>query len=166
MTVLYRNANTEAAPGEMIPTYYLFPGQIFTAAEPVLVTTILGSCIAVCLWDPEAGVGGVNHFLLARNPMRGAADARYGDTAMDRLLEKVIGHGAVPRRLLARIVGGACVVAGLNAGRGSIGEQNILVAREFLQRQRIAVEEEQTGGTSGRKLRFHTGNGSSSVKEI
>lgn len=160
---------TEAAAvsgAETLPTVYLFPGQIFTSADPVLVTTILGSCVAVCLWDAEACVGGINHFLLARNPMSGRDDARYGDTAMARLLESVIERGASRRQLMAKIVGGACVVAGLSVGRASIGEQNATVARDFLLQHDIAILGEQTGGKAGRKLHFHTGNGSAYVKEI
>lgn len=157
-----------AAPAsvEGLPTVYLFPGQLFTSSEASLVTTILGSCVAVCLWDSEALVGGINHYLLGTNPMRGGSDARYGNTAMARLLDDVIERGASTRKLVAKIFGGASVVAGFSSGRASIGEQNILVAREFLQRHDIAIGGEQTGGRHGRKLLFHTGTGSAYVKEI
>src|SRR5215467_8180889 len=94
--------NAELTPASSIdglPTVYLFPGQLFASAEPSMVTTILGSCVAVCLWDRETFVGGINHYLLATNPMRGRADARYGNTAMARLLEDVLERGASIRTL-------------------------------------------------------------------
>ena len=154
-----------AAGAEYSPSVYLFPGQIFASAEAAIVTTILGSCVAVCLWDEEAGVGGINHYLLATNPMRGGADARYGNTAMQRLLEEVVDRGASTGRLIAKIFGGARVIEGFSA-RQSIGEQNVTAARDFLQQNEIAIGGEHTGGRAGRKLLFNTGNGSAYVKEI
>lgn len=144
----------------------LFPGQIFTSAEPALVTAILGSCVAVCIWDADTGIGGINHFLLPVNPMRRGADARYGNTAMERLLEAVVERGASTRRLVAKIVGGASVLDGVSGTRRSIGEQNVAVAREFLQQLDITIAGQRTGGRHARMLLFHTGNGVAFVKEI
>jgi chemotaxis protein CheD len=169
MTAATHVSGADPAAGatvENLPAVYLFPGQIFASAEPALVSTILGSCVAVCLWDAEVPVGGINHFLLAMNPMTGGSDARYGNTAMQRLLEAVVERGASIRRLLAKIVGGASVIEGFSGPRQSIGEQNVLVAREFLRRHDITISGEQTGGRLGRKLLFHTGTGSAFVKEI
>jgi len=152
--------------GEDLPNVYLFPGRMFASAESVVVSTILGSCVAVCLWDPEAGIGGINHFLLPLNPARGASDLRYGNTAMTRLLETMIERGASVRRLMAKIVGGASVLDAFNSARRSIGDQNVIVARDFLRAHEIRIAGDQTGGRHGRKLLFHTGNGSAYVKEI
>lgn len=149
-----------------LPSVYLFPGHIYTSAEPAIVSTILGSCVAVCLWDRDAGVAGINHFLLPANPARGAGDARYGNTAMARLLEMMVERGASAYRLLAKIVGGASVLDSFSPTRRSIGEQNVEVARQFLKQADIRVAGDQTGGRHGRKLLFHTGNGSAYVKEI
>jgi chemotaxis protein CheD len=169
MTVLERAAErSESLPvaGDELANVYLFPGRIFASAEPVVVSTILGSCVAVCLWDPEAGIGGINHFLLPANPAHGSSDLRYGNTAMMRLLEAMLDRGATTRRLVAKIVGGASVLEAFSASRRSIGEQNVIVAREFLKRIEIHIAGDQTGGRRGRKLLFHTGNGSAYVKEI
>lgn len=156
----------ESPSSDSPPSVYLFPGQIFTSIEPAMVSTILGSCVAVCLWDRDAGVGGVNHFLLPANPSRGASDARYGNTAMARLIEMMVERGASVRHMVAKIVGGASVLNVYSATRRSIGEQNVIVAREFLERLEITVAGDQTGGRRGRKLLFHTGNGNAYVKEI
>jgi chemotaxis protein CheD len=132
-----------------VPNVYLYPGRIFTSVEPMVVSTILGSCVAVCLWDPSAAVGGINHYLLPSNPSRGASDPRYGDTAMTR-----------------KIVGGASLLDAFAGARKSIGDQNVAIAREFLSRLDIRITGDQTGGRKGRKLLFHTGNGTAYVKEI
>ena len=148
------------------PNVYLYPGRIFTSVEPMVVSTILGSCVAVCLWDPSAAVGGINHFLLPSNPSRGASDPRYGDTAMTRLIDSMVERGAATRRLVAKIVGGASVLDAFAGARKSIGDQNVAIAREFLSRLDIRITGDQTGGRKGRKLLFHTGNGTAYVKEI
>lgn len=143
---------------------YLFPGQIFATREPAMITTILGSCVAVCLWDPDARVAGVNHFLLPKNPLPGTDDARYGDTAMDSLLVALWKNGAAIDRLVAKIFGGASVLRA--ASTRSIGDQNAAVARAFLERHHIAAIADQTGGERGRKLLFDTADGSAWIKEI
>lgn len=154
-----------SAPGSA-PSVHLYPGQIFTSAESTLVSTILGSCVAVCLWDRERAVGGMNHYLLPHNPIPSRADARYGDSAMTRLVEAVVERGASLQHVVAKIVGGACVLAQLEGAGSSIGEQNVIVARNFLSELGIPIAAEQTGGRRGRKLFFHTGSGSAYVKDI
>ncbi len=151
---------------ENAPSGHLYPGQIFTSAESALVSTILGSCVAVCLWDRERAIGGMNHYLLPRNPIPSRVDARYGDSAMTRLVEAMVDRGASLQHLVAKIAGGACVLARLDGAGRSIGEQNTIVAREFLSKVGIAVVAEQSGGRRGRKLFFHTGNGSAYVNDI
>ena len=169
MTLTQQAAGAElpvSSESEDLSPLYLFPGQLITTAKPSLVTTILGSCVSVCLWDDDRKIGGINHFLLPSNPMRSGADARYGATAMPRLLEEMLDRGATAARLVAKIFGGAAMVCHAANGRPSIGEQNAIVARDFLRRHDIPVAAEQTGGRSGRKLLFHTGTGSAYVKEI
>jgi chemotaxis protein CheD len=147
-------------------TIYLYPGQVFTTAEPVLVSTILGSCISVCLWDEGASIAGINHYLLPIDPVRGHTDFRYGNTAIERLIDEVVTAGAVKKRLVAKLVGGASILGSASDGRVSIGDQNVAVARESLQKHGIATVAEQTGGQRGRKLVFHTGNGCAYSKDI
>lgn len=145
---------------------YLYPGQLFVSGEPALVTTILGSCVAVCLWDPKTSVGGINHYLLPSNPLRGQSDPRYGDTAIAKLVEQLTIRGASQSRLVAKVVGGASIMSRFSDGRQSIGQQNTAVALQSLSALSIPVSAEQTGGLRGRKLLFHTGNGCAYSKEI
>jgi len=152
-------------PGEAVATVYLHPGQIYATAETALVTTVLGSCVAVCLFDPVALVAGMNHFLLPSGPS-GASDLRYGNHAMPRLLDVMTAKGAVLERVIAKVFGGACVIPGFSGARQAIGSSNVAVAHQWLAHNGIAIRAEQTGGKRGRKLLFHTGHGAAYVKEI
>ncbi len=140
---------------------YLHPGQLYTASHSALVSTVLGSCVAVCLWDPVARVGGMNHFLLPAGK-----GPRYGNEAMSQLLDEMTSRGASGARMVAKVFGGACVIPGFTGTRKAIGTQNIDAALRFLAAHSIPVRGEQTGGVRGRKLLFHTGTGQAYVKDI
>ena len=150
------------AAEEAPESVYLHPGQIYTASHAALVSTVLGSCVAVCVWDPAARTGGMNHFLLPA----GKRDPRYGNAAMEQLLDEMIGRGALAARMVAKVFGGACVIPGFTGPRQAIGAQNTEAALNFLAAHDIPVRGEQTGGCHGRKLLFHTGSGQAYVKEI
>ena len=141
---------------------YLAPGQLFASADAVQATTILGSCVAVCLWDLEAGVGGLNHFLL---PDGAPPSPRFAAHAVPLLLQKVIELGASRSRLRAKIFGGACVLEAFRAANG-LGARNVQVARELLAKEQIRVVAEDVGGDLGRKLVFEIQTGSAWVRAI
>ena len=87
---------------------YLQPGQLVVSVMPAAITTILGSCVAVCLWEPHRGIGGMNHFMLPMAAGNGSASSpRFGPAAMEQLLTQVREAGARPPLLRARIYGGA-----------------------------------------------------------
>jgi chemotaxis protein CheD len=146
-------------------TIYLHPGQIVCVAEPALITTVLGSCVAVCLWDEGTNVAGINHFLLPALPVNAVNDDRYGNTAMEHLIEAVMVLGGSVSRLTAKIFGGANVLMPLHS-RKSIGTQNAEVAREILSKHGIAITADETGGQRGRKLHFDTATGRVSIKVL
>ena len=150
---------------QSMPVVHLHPGQIFIASEPAMVTTILGSCVAVCLWDPLAKIAGVNHFLLPSIPIPSAQDTRYGNTAVQRLIEDILARGAAKQRLTAKIFGGANTILAFMPKK-PIGAQNVEVAREILGRHGIEIVAEQTGGRRGRKLHFDTSTGAVRIKEL
>ena len=152
---------TFMAAEEAPVSVYLHPGQIHTGAHAALVSTILGSCVAVCLWDPVARIGGMNHFLLPSGK-----GPRYGNDAMRQLLDDMTSHGAFVARMVAKVFGGASVIAGFTGSRQAIGTQNVDAAMRFLAAHSIPVRGEQTGGRRGRKLLFHTGTGQAYVKDI
>jgi chemotaxis protein CheD len=138
------------------PMLYLQPGQI-SVGEGVNILTILGSCVAVCLFDATCGKGGMNHFLLPRGP-RGTDSPRFGEVAMPILLAQVLRLGATRATLEAKVFGGARVLAPSTARR-DLGSENVEMALAFLHAEGIAVTARQTGGTQGRKLIFQTTDG-------
>jgi chemotaxis protein CheD len=145
---------------------YLHPGHLYATGAPVAISTILGSCVGVCLYDPHRRVGGVNHFLLPRWPGEGDRTTRFGDVAMPGLLQKLLELGARRERLLARIYGGACVLDAFREDGEHLGARNADCARAFLQAERITVIDEDTGGRRGRKLLFHAAFGSTLLSLI
>jgi len=144
-------------------TFYLHAGQVHVATEPTRITTILGSCVAICLWDPLLGIGGMNHYLLPSNAKLGERAPRFADTATIALLESLLAAGASLPRLKAKIFGGASVLA--FPGRG-LGEKNIQAAREQLARWDIPIVSSDVGGIHGRKIVFQTDAGETTVKVL
>ena len=128
--------------------------HVVVSQAGVVVSTVLGSCVAVCLVDRVAAVGGMNHFLLGE-PAAGHATAvadlqRYGVHAMEILINAMLARGAQRDRLAAHVYGGANMVAGL----GKIGSANAAFARRFLQVERIPVAHADLGGCSARRVEF------------
>jgi chemotaxis protein CheD len=142
-------------------TVYLPPGQMHVGRE-VAITTILGSCVAVCLWD--GNIGGMNHFLLPRGPGGPRTELRYAVTAVPRLLHKMLEAGANLSRLQAKVFGGARVLSAPT--QNHLGMQNADAALEILAASRIPVSAQDVGGVRGRKLVFDTDDGSVLVKYL
>jgi chemotaxis protein CheD len=143
---------------------YLHPGQLVASSEPRSITTILGSCVAACIWDPYAGIGGMNHFLLPHFAGPSSASPRFGSVAMAQLVEELVGLGARADRLRAKVFGGGCVVEALRRQTNGLGAQNVDVALRFLRELAIPVMSEDVGGDRGRKLCFKTADGASQVR--
>lgn len=116
-----------------------------------VLTTILGSCVAACLRDPVAGIGGMNHFLLPGTGNNNGGDAtRFGVHLMELLINGLLKQGARRDRLEAKIFGGAKTIAAFS----NVGEQNALFATQFLKDEQIPIVGASTGGDHGRKLEF------------
>lgn len=145
---------------------YVHVGQLFASAEPRVVTTILGSCVSVCLWDPQAGIGGLNHFLLPQCVENGISSARFGNVAIRHLLDEIAGLGGQIARLKAKLFGGASVIDAFQTPQNTLGMQNVALARRLLQETGIPVVAEDVGGAQGRKLVFQTRDGSAWVRKI
>ena len=158
-------ANVDSS--ERYKSVYLHAGQIFANCEPTIVTTIVGSCVAVCMWDEQKGIGGVNHYLLAQAPTGNAPVGRFGNTAIAELVDRLIRLGARRRWLAAKVFGGAGVMPTLKtAGGGSLGTRNHEIAEELLSSLSIPVVSSDVGGSRGRKVIFHTDNGTAWVKHL
>lgn len=131
---------------------HVLQGQYSVSADPeLMMTTILGSCVAACIRDPEAGVGGMNHFLLPDHDGREQADAlRYGVNSMELLVNALLKAGARRSALQAKLFGGAQIVERLSP----VGQFNASFAEAFLQREGIAYHGGSLGGPCARKLQF------------
>ena len=115
--------------------------------------TVLGSCVAACLVDPIAGVGGMNHFLLAEPPASHGAsgvDVHYGVYLMEMLINEMLAWGALKSRMKAHLYGGA----NLRTGMQAIGSANADFARSFLENERISLMRFDLGGTQARTVEF------------
>lgn len=159
---------TDPVQGLVKPAWgrvYLHPGEFAVAAEPVSMTTILGSCVGVCLYDPAARVGGLNHFLLPRSPA-GTRSARFGDAAVQCLLRGVTRLGAEVRRLRAKVIGGACVLDAYRGAPAHVGRQNVRVALEMLAEAGIPVLTMDVEGDRARRVLFHSHTGDVVVRVL
>jgi chemotaxis protein CheD len=160
-------AEEGAAPADRSgSTEYVHVGQLFASPTPCRVTTILGSCVSVCLWDPASGAGGINHFLLPQCVENGISSPRFGNVAIHRLLEKLESLGSARHRLKAKVFGGASVIDAFQSANGTLGMKNVDLARTLLQETGIPIVAEDVGGTQGRKLVFQTGDGTAWVRRI
>ena len=138
--------------------HYLYPGTIFVHRQPHLITTVLGSCVAVCLWNQTAQLGGINHYLLPLWNGEGLPTPKYGNIAITRLIEKVR-NIAGPGELVAKVFGGASMWSRAE-GALAVGERNVELAFRTLEEEKIKIVSQDVWGEMGRKLIFDTKTGS------
>lgn len=145
-------------------------GGVYASKEPVVIRTVLGSCIAVCLIDPLARIGGMNHFMLPANPRlhgngHGTDGGRFGVHAMELLIGAMQKLGADRRRLAAKVFGGGNILKVLSHDDG-VPQQNIRFIQWFMQTEQIRVISQDVGGHSPRHVRFHTETGRALVRTL
>ena len=138
--------------------HFLYPSTMYASAQASEVTTILGSCVAVCLWDRTLGIGGINHYMLPTWNGMELASPKYGNIAIERLVEKMLQLGSKQSNLVAKVFGGGEVIA-FSSNIMHIGQRNIMVAEEMLEERRIPIIGRSTGGNSGRKIIYNTKTG-------
>ncbi len=145
--------------------HYLYPSTIFASNHGYQITTILGSCVAVCLYDPYKQIGGMNHFMLPFWNGEGLASPKYGNIAIEKLIKKMLNMGSGKGNLKAKIFGGAAIMEAAN-NQYTVGEKNYMIAQEILNNERITVIASSVGGTYGRKILFNTQTGGVRQKYI
>lgn len=139
------------------------------SGDVTLITLGLGSCVAVALWDPAARVGGLAHVLLpSRTLARDQSNlAKFPETAVPVLIERLAALGASPHRLTARLVGGAAMFASVSSpGVSQMGERNVTAMREALKAARVPVTGEDTGKDYGRSVYFGVATGRVEVRSV
>lgn len=137
---------------------FIHVGQIHVDCAPAAISTVLGSCVAVCLYDSKLGIGGMNHYLLPFWNGNGLQSPKFGNISIPRLIDALIERGSTPSTLRAKVFGGASMnIIGSEAMM--IGQKNIIVAREILAEYKIPIVAEDIGGQSGRKIQFNLAEG-------
>lgn len=139
----------------------VLPGEYFVDDSDLLVMTTLGSCIAACLWDRKARIGGLNHFML---PEGSADDGRYGSYAMELLINAMLRRGASRSALEAKVFGGGRVLAGMDSM--NVGERNTAFVLDYLQTERIPVVSRDVLDIYPRKVCFQPASGKAMVKRL
>ena len=142
----------------------ILPGEYFVYNEDVLIMTTLGSCIAACLWDRNAKVGGMNHFMLPDAGDGGADSGRYGSYAMELLINEMMKKGASRMTLEAKVFGGGAVISGMNSI--NVGERNTAFVMDYLKTERIPVVSKDVLEIYPRKVCFFPASGKAMVKRL
>lgn len=146
-----------------LPLVYLKPGEIHFATIPTVVTTVLGSCVSVTMFDPAGGAAAICHALLPEGPR---ADLfRYVDSSIHHMLGMFSSHGVRQNQLEVKLFGGADML-GAGASRIGVGRRNVEIARQVLADEGLEVSAADVGGTRGRKLFFHTHTGEVFMKRL
>ena len=138
-----------------LPTHMLYPADIFANKSPHVVSTVLGSCISVCLHDPVLGQGAINHFVLPHWNGSDLATMKYGNMAIIRILEEMLTLDSRYENIVAKVFGGAEVLTGMPT-KFHIGRRNAQIAAEILKEFKIPVLCSEVGGNKGRKIHFNT----------
>jgi len=143
--------------------YFLQSGFIFLPAKATDISTVLGSCVAVCLYDKKRQKGGMNHFQLPLISEQQKATARYGNIATPTLISMLISDGSEINNLEAQIFGGAY---NPDISIHDIGRDNIKIAKNVLAKKQIRIVSEDVGGEKGRKIVFNTYSGEVAVLKV
>jgi two-component system chemotaxis response regulator CheB len=143
---------------------FILPGEYFISKQPHIISTLLGSCVAVCLFHPQLKFGGMNHYMLPTSPNK-ERSGKYGDYAIAVLvqfMERTVGNLS---GVTAIISGGANVVSTITSGP-NIGQRNIELARELMHRHGIKVIRENVGGTVGLKLHYQNWDNKLTIEQM
>lgn len=172
-----RGEGRDASSGETRPSQYhdrhfnmpaakIGPGEVYATQRNMVIVTVLGSCVSACMRDPQANVGGMNHFMLPyhegerEGPL--SESARYGAFAMEVLVNHLLALGARRDRLEAKIFGAGRIVPGMS----DIGSRNARFAQEYLDRERIPVLAKDFGRGEASKVYFFPHSGRVLVKRL
>lgn len=149
----------------------ILPGEFYVTSHNEMIATVLGSCVSACIWDESAKIGGMNHFMLPEDGQGGGhwigeidtgKSARYGEYAMEKLINEILKHGGKRQNLGIKIFGGGRVLANTT----DIGSKNIEFVHRFIETEGMRLVAEDTGDIYPRKVHFFPQNGKVRVKKI
>lgn len=156
--LLYRDTQLNADVVKVLPAEY------FCTERDLALMTVLGSCVAACLRDPIARIGGMNHFMLPDGEVTDGIPARYGSHAMELLINELLKHGCNRDRIEAKVFGGGNVLKSFTSQ--PVGTRNAEFVVEYLQNERIQVVSKDLGGIHPRKVCFFPVTGRALVKKL
>lgn len=142
-------------------------GDYFASSQDVIIHTVLGSCVAVCLYDPEKKIGGMNHILMPFNPdiNKYDASARYGINAMELLINAIMRLGGNRKKMVAKTFGGANMLMAVSR-ENAVGARNVEFVVDFLRAEKIKILGRNFGGHDSRKIFFHIATGDVFLKRV
>lgn len=146
----------------------ILPGEYYVTLHNEMITTVLGSCISVCVYDPASGMGGMNHFMLPSSGNISEAENllsdsfRYGDVAMERMINDLLRNGAEKKKLVFKAFGGGKILQQMT----DIGERNIRFLRKFMMLDGLRLTSQDLGGPHPRKVNFFPATGKVLVKKL
>lgn len=139
-------------------------GELHAASEPTVIYTLLGSCVAVCIYDKIKQIGGMNHIFLPGNSKIDSS-TRYGENAIKYLIKNICSLGGDRRNLIAKAFGGAHVIPAISQKLG-VGSKIVDFVIDYLKKERIEIISHDLGGSKTRKVYFHTDTGMVYVKQL
>lgn len=137
--------------------HYLYPGKLFASRKPHIVDTILGSCVAVFLWDPLLQFGSINHYMLPQGNKENNSSFKYGNVAIAALITQMLKMGSDKKNIKAKVFGGSDIAHSNSAF--NIGKRNIALAKSVLNEEQIPIISYSVGGPLGRKVIFNSASG-------
>jgi chemotaxis protein CheD len=143
--------------------YFLKPGYIFLADKPTIISTVLGSCVSVCMYDRKRRVGAMNMFLYPVVTEKSKATAMYGNVSTLMLIRMMENNGSKKKHLEAQVIGGG---HNPEVSEKNIGMENVNIALKVLEKQGIAVVSKDEGGEKGRKVVFNTATSEIAVFKV
>lgn len=142
----------------------ILPGEVYVTKRNELISTVLGSCISACIYDYKMGIGGMNHFMLPsnKNDSIDSLSCRYGNWAMEFLINEIIKNGGNRDNFRIKIFGGGKIIKGM----GDVGQGNIMFVSHYLKNEGLKVESHDVGGPWPRKVLFNPSTGKAQVKKL
>lgn len=145
---------------------YIHSGQLFVGVRPTVIQTVLGSCVAVCLYDTKMKISAMNHYLLPLWNNEGLASPKYGNIAIVKIIEGMEAVGCERKNIIAKVFGGASPNNFDNTKNILVGEKNVQIAQSMLEQYRIKIAAIDVGGNRGRKIALESDSGRILLKYI
>lgn len=149
----------------------ILPGEFYVSKQGELIGTVLGSCVSACIRDTELGIGGMNHFMLPMNKDNlnnkialNSKEARYGNYAMEIMINEILKAGGKRRNLEVKVFGGGKVLSSMD--NIDIGGKNIEFVREYLHDEGLRIKSEDLGDVYPRKVFYYSDTGKVKMKKI